>query len=765
MPTMPAIMGSALRLGNFRLGYETVAMATVRATRVRILLAGTDVSVRVAGLTIRDLLNEAPNTATLTIDSPAPTSGQALRITINSDTPRLLFNGTIQTDDLTYEGKPTQLAYPCTAIDDTARLNKRRPFGTWTNISATTIAQSLVTNFAPGFTSTGVAASLPTVTITFDGSTSFMGCLMQLATLIGGYCNAVDGVVYLFLSDATDLPDPIQSGYPFCDEPHITVTSDESQIRDRVYGKGHAEPVPVDVLAGETIVPVADAVMFNAGGGQAMVGTTPDGAQSQKLTYTGIHLGGTGSLIGTGALPSTAPVPAANPGAGLAGGTFQYGYTYVTASGETLPSPLASITIGAAIAGPTVAPGGTLTNLGTGGPYPFASGSGLRYWAYTWVTATGETVPGPTYLISSFGPGGPYYLQMTAIAVGPVGTTARNIYRTAASSAQLKYVGQIANNTATTFDDHIVDGSLGADAPTVGTATAGNQVALTGIAIGASAVTSRKVYRTVVNGSQLKLQQTIADNTTTVGVTDTTADGSLGANVPTSDTSGLTQPNGQVNAGATTLPTASAAPFSSGGGWVQLGGSQTVRYTGISGNTLTGIPVSGTGSIVTTVVYNQQVVAAPALTGVTGMTLAMQKGSPVHIWVERNDVAAQAAAAIRESTTDYTSDGIHEHVIVDARRGEASLIARCDADLALFANPIVTVTYATRDVKTKSGKPVVVNLASPAISETLTIQDVTISQIDVAPGLAPKFIVTASNVRFSLEDLLRQMAGATLAQG
>jgi hypothetical protein len=44
------------------------------------------------------------------------------------------------------------------------------------------------------------------------------------------------------------------------------------------------------------------------------------------------------------------------------------------------------------------------------------------------------------------------------------------------------------------------------------------------------------------------------------------------------------------------------------------------------------------------------------------------------------------------------------------------------------------------------------------MSQTLTIQDVLITEIDVAPGTAPRFTVTASSVRFSLEDLLRRMS-------
>jgi len=62
-----------------------------------------------------------------------------------------------------------------------------------------------------------------------------------------------------------------------------------------------------------------------------------------------------------------------------------------------------------------------------------------------------------------------------------------------------------------------------------------------------------------------------------------------------------------------------------------------------------------------------------------------------------------------------------------------------------------------RDVKSKSGKPVAISLVSPPIDEVLTIQDITISEIDIAPGLAPRYTVTASSVRFSLEALLRSM--------
>jgi hypothetical protein len=116
--------------------------------------------------------------------------------------------------------------------------------------------------------------------------------------------------------------------------------------------------------------------------------------------------------------------------------------------------------------------------------------------------------------------------------------TQRRIYRTDAGGSTFKKVADVANNTATSYLDTLADVSLGATPPATSTATP-RQVAVTAIAIGPSGTTSRKIYRTVVAGSQLKLHTTIANNTATTITPDVIADGSLGANAPTVDTSGL----------------------------------------------------------------------------------------------------------------------------------------------------------------------------------------------------------------------------------
>lgn len=87
---------------------------------------------------------------------------------------------------------------------------------------------------------------------------------------------------------------------------------------------------------------------------------------------------------------------------------------------------------------------------------------------------------------------------------------------------------------AVTFVDSFGESTPGAQLSL--TTTSGNQAAnLTAIPTGPSVTTARKIYRTAVGGAQLKLLTTIANNTTTT-FSDTTADGSLGANAPTSST-------------------------------------------------------------------------------------------------------------------------------------------------------------------------------------------------------------------------------------
>ena len=882
MAMQPAVLGAA-RLNNFRLNYLTADQAAQRPARVWIILGGVDISaptspIRVLykSITIRDVVFDTPNTCQVAFYGAAPVLGHRLEVWVNANDPVLLFGGELQTVDRTYKGRPETVLHPCTAIDDTARANRKRPLGIWTTTSATTIAQWLITTYAPGYSSAGVEANLPPVSINFDGSEGGMkGCLTALAKIIGGYWYFENRTLYFFITPPGPSPDPIDDAPGrFLHEPAIRYTVDKSQVRTRVYGKGASTKLAATVDQTVTIVPVQEATMFNPAGGQAIAGVTPEGAASRVLAYTGVQLGGGGGLVGPGAAPSSAPGLALVPGFGVDTGTHGYAVTFTTVSGESAPSPLGSIFVGQ-IGAPTTAPlpgaptaGGaiepgtyqygvtfvtvpgettlevagapvttsieghyvtppttkctTILSQGADATNQYAPGQSVTYYI-VFRNAAGTTSRSPvstaitavqhpnhpagwckkillsdiavssdpsvthtriyryengvsagyadfppnTLLVTddivglspgaaptintAFAPGTAYQtVPLTQIPIGPAAVTARKLYRFT-GGLSWKLVTTIANNTATTYTDTLSNAGLGAAPPTVNGASA-NQVHVT-IAIGGASVTGRKIYRTTAYGAQLKLLTTIANNTTTL-VLDQTGDAGLGANAPAGDTSGLQQPNGQVPAGSTAIIVANTAAFVAAGGWAVVGnGEQAIRYTGITASSLTGIPASGVGALVAAVSYNSTITAAPALVGVTGILETMLKGSPIHVWVQRDDAAAQAYM----QSLDGAGDGVYEHIVSDERRSEASLMQVCDAELALYSRPLVSVTYASRDTKTKSGKSVTFALASPAIAETLTIQDVAVSEIGLTPTLKPKYTVTASSVRHSFDAILQQL--------
>jgi len=90
--------------------------------------------------------------------------------------------------------------------------------------------------------------------------------------------------------------------------------------------------------------------------------------------------------------------------------------------------------------------------------------------------------------------------------------------------------------TFVTADGETQAGDISA-AVTVADKSVNGKASLSAIPIGGSIVTSRKIYRTAAGGSTYLLLTTIADNTTTT-YADNTADSSLGAEAPSTNTTG-----------------------------------------------------------------------------------------------------------------------------------------------------------------------------------------------------------------------------------
>lgn len=650
------------------------------------------------------------------------------------------------------------------------------------------------TTNTPPTTLTSAHPSLEDFVITYDASQMLTRVFVQ-----GGGVNALAPVAVGETIIPLEFGDWYQAagGLVSCGPQRIAYTGRQLGGAGSLVGPG-ASPSSAPIAALSTGSGIEDgthgyAVTFVTGSGESVAGPIVSVA------------------VGPVAAPSTAPTAAvATIGTGPDPGTHGYAVTFVTASGETTAGPSASRATGL-----TPAPTGS-TDLNppqSGGSIPIHN---AYEYATTFVTSIGETTISPTSLNSrnvttlgvqtievtqlplgdanvtarnlyrrrsgtdflkiatianntqttytdsasdaSLGGSPPAsstaYLQRIALSSIPIGdarVTSRKVYRTAAGGSQLKLLTTIGDNVTTTFNDTLTDASLGANVPVVNTATA-NRIALSAIQLGATAVTARKVYRTVAGGSQLKLLTTIADNTTTT-YADSTADGSLGVNVPTSDASGLAQPSGSVLAGATSILCAGVGFASATGGWV-VSGSQAIRYTGISGNTLTGVPASGTGSITATISYNSTITAAATLTGIptsgTGsIVYAITQGDQVNLLVQCDNLSGQAALAALVG-----GDGIQEGLLSDGRIGFTEATARGTALLEQRSTLEASISYKARDVNSFAGSTITVSLDSPtSVSASFLIQQVTESLF--YPSLPPTFAVQASSDRFTFEDLLR----------
>ncbi len=95
--------------------------------------------------------------------------------------------------------------------------------------------------------------------------------------------------------------------------------------------------------------------------------------------------------------------------------------------------------------------------------------AGAHSYKVTFVTASGESSgsPASNSVTTTAGDG---KVNLTAIQVGPTGTTSRKLYRTEAGGSTYKLLDTIANNTATTYADNIADASLTTTIPSSNTA-------------------------------------------------------------------------------------------------------------------------------------------------------------------------------------------------------------------------------------------------------------------------------------------------------
>jgi hypothetical protein len=443
------------------------------------------------------------------------------------------------------------------------------------------------------------------------------------------------------------------------------------------------------------------------------------------------------------------------------GATFYFENTIPNNTSTTATSTIADSALGAAVIPPT-------NTTGTGS---LTTGALYRY-RVTYVTATGETTGNPEQTVDLIN--GARSVALSNIPTSGDGrVTARRVYRTQANGSAFFLDTTIADNTTTTLTSSKADGSLGAAMPTTNTTgsgglstgalyryrvtyitaqgeTSGNPEASVSLTGGASTaalssipvsadgrVTARKIYRTQANGSEFLFEQTIANNTATTA-TSASADATLGAPLPITNTAvggcqmsltGITTGGAGVTARNIYRTIAGGAAYKL---LVALGDNTTTTYTDNKADSSLGATSP-----------DEEI---SELTGIPAGAILydIKAGDAVNIEVQVDDLTAQAES------------GIIEHKIVDGRLSISEAQARGQADLLLHAPTLQSFSYQTRDTKTRSGKTIQVSLAIPALTAALKIQDVTITEIDIAKNLPPLYTVQSSSVLFSYEDMLRR---------
>jgi len=764
MYAQAGVMRAGASRANHHSRLTFVAIAGVQYASARLVDA---LQVDNDTLTITETAGETPNTCSFEVRGFQPTDGQEVIITQGSiNNAEREFAGTVLTDAHSYVGTPAAGGDAVNVIDYTWQLTRRTISQRFSNQSATAIAQAIIA-LAPGLTSIRVAAGLPVVDEISFTNQSLASALSNLADRIGGTWKATyaKDVRFGIAADASQTdPTTLTAASALLTEMNdFRVTRDLSQVITRQPVEGGGSTSVAACAVGETQIPVTELSWYNAAGGTVVSGP-------QRITYTGK----------TQASPTTAPTVRPLAGTGIEDGAHQWAYTFVTAAGETLPSLLsASVLMETLPTAPAVA-------SIVPSPYPGAGpvvGLTVNYAIAVIKDITQLTVFGFASGITALG------TPASVVAAGNTAYSATFISRTDLIG---RYIGLFRNDGGGTtwyLMDYIFNGvAAGATAqisfdlsphnfnspfsstfqiaPWVAFSPV-NNAWIAVVPTGPIGTTSRKVYRTAAGGAQLKLQQTIANNTATTGVTDTTPDASLGANAPTTDTSGLvlsavSVTSGATAAGAITMNLSSGAAFLSTGGWVIVAGNMPVRYTGKSTNQLTGIPATGAGSIAAAVPSGSTVSTCVALlgipaSGVGSILYPIGAGDEVNLRVVIDDTAAQAEMSGRMLPT--VDDGIIEGAVIqDGRISETEARARGTAQLAAHSALDVAIAYTTRDTNTHAGRTITVNLAAPtAVNQAFKVQQVAIS--DFNPARWPKRQAQGSSTRFTLEQLLRVARG------
>lgn len=839
-----------------------------------LLVRGQDIR-RNPGITVRDSLNNNPNTCTFRVDgqSARPVVGEKVEILDENDSNRKLFAGTIQAYTQVYEELTNQLAWDVTCVDWTWSMNRKRPFGSWRSTSASTVVKELIAKYAPGFTTNYVQTNLAKVTITLDGSDDLGTVLSKIANAIGGghWYVDYDQDVHFFhiIPPGVRIPPkqqvnlgsnmtvaaagliPAAFSYPtaFYVFQHTFVFSDGSETRlgamsDVLLLDGNrnlsfsnipvgTDPPPLTVVARRIyyrrVVKLVSATdkrsslnevfgylqindnvttsfntrfeggLYNTDNPSVITQitaiktyTTPPGVftpadpttagyvllsdQAADLALSGnIALGGyagtDGSFASRGwaAYDSTGALYGNNSQANpRAAGDVYYASTDVASDLENQATKNLTKLPNASFNGHLPAPTTDLT-LTT------YYNTGQNYFNTVWCQtktaflyrdgsvsfpSNGSNFGGRQNAIKGEGIRG---FSLAAIPTGPtvngIDVIARIVYFaygrmpdsnfSVSGNLPIGYVWPVAINNPDWSDSgglaYVIPGNTDTDV---------SEAELTAF----KAWTTDRPYH---NGTQILSVDPIPvwpnddgpfleDANPPDDIND--ANTSLLRDPQFTSSIDISQIRNRIyvigagsvstvtaNIGVNYIRVADITSFSPAGGTVRITDAATnkqttLQYTGVSGQ-----------------------VGATQIDLYETLAVNITQGSEVVNFFQADDFDSQKfLAKVELDKNGRPTDGIHEYTIVDGSlKALFQLYMRAYAELELFSRPIETISYATRDPKSRSGQTVTVDLTNPPCKGDFLIQEVTIDQIhDESDELAPRYNVTASSVRYELNDLL-----------
>lgn len=656
--------------------------------------------------------NDSPTSSSFT-DEDEPALGSNVVLDF-SDGHGVVGTGTVQSYTTRYEGKTDQLAHDVTVASYLWLLNKRRPFGCYTDTPADEVAEDLRVRFAPSdFSGAGIVSGLPNITVSFDGTLDYSGCMSVICARIAGYFK-VDGdkVIYLFQDDPAPGPDVIDDNNQLLiRDQQLSIHRDISQIRNRVFVRGAAARLLAPSAVGATTLDIDGLDIFNPTGGEAIIGC-------DRFTYTGV--------LRTLIYP---PPEASDQVPGLPSATDHLGRF-----SRSVVGPIRTV----------VKYSTSMVFDGKESPR-----SAEREFDYHRMSSSFGS------LLWSFEEGAGFC---------PAGSHSW-WFGVRATDGSMRY-GQ--NGIATS---RFVDGKY--------VFRASCSFPQNDLRPAEVVLFREATYGGVTDYHEVDSQPYV-DGTVNYFLEDGKDDASLGNARPKSPDPSFSTFFQYDSVGARVYLLGSSlnlvSAFNQGASVVKVyrregfdGGDaftlpQLVMTLAPTDNPETYYEDTKQTSVLRFQVGESEVNApsvtpppAPpkvrlVLTGVSGLDEAHLEGDEVAIFIQRDDLTSQVDMAEIEG-----GDGLHEFMVVDtALRSVAELAVRGDAELQLFAQPIVTVNYSSFDPKHTPGGTVEFNLTRPQLVASLKITEVRIDKVHYEHGHVARYNVTASSVKFTLQDLLRR---------